>query len=181
MIAPRVIMDQRSYRLAALVLESIPQATEKARRRTLAKLKTYVESQTANIMASALGVPQHVVKSLGRVRESVHGDGSMSIWIGTNDIPVHRLGTVKWTRKMKGARVRRLTYAGSWSWGKGSRTGTAVMRRHNESSRSPIYRVDEPMHDSMTDGIKALLPEISRRYGVIMEREMRYALREVSK
>ena len=174
------ISDRGNLRGVESALEAIPQATDRARRRTVAKLKTFVLSQVAKMVSAELKIPQKTVKTLGRVRQSITGDGSMAIWVGTNDIPVHRLGTVRWTRRQKGARVNRTLYPGTWSWGKGSRTGTAVMQRVGKDAM-PITAKGKPIHDAVSPGVQALLPEVSERYGRVMRREMRYALREVSK
>jgi hypothetical protein len=182
MAAPLVtINDRGTIRGVEVALLAIPQAAEKARRRALGKLKTFVESQVAKVVAAELKVTQKAVKALGRVRESVRGDGALSIWIGTNDIPVHRLGTVTWTRgQKKGAKVGRKYYPGTWSWGPGSRTGTAVMRRQG-ASRLPIESVREPMHDAVSQRVRALLPAVSERYGKLMRQEMKFALRELGR
>ena len=174
------ISDRGTLSGIELALEAIPQAADRARRRALSKLKTFVESQVAKVVSAELKIPQKTVKALGRVRQTVRGDGAMSIWVGTDDIPVHRLGTVSWKRSEKGAKVNRRLYPGTWSWGKGSKTGTAVMRRVGDT-RLPIESVREPIHESVSQRIQDLLPEVSERYGRLMRREMRYALREVSK
>ena len=180
MVGPLVsINDSGTGRAVELALTAIPQAAEKARLRALSKLKTFVESQVAKLVSAELKIPQKTVKALGRVRQTVRGDGAMSIWIGTNDIPVHRLGTVNWSRRQKGARVGRKIYDGTWSWGKGSRTGIAVMYRGNDD-RLPIYVQKARMHDLVSPRVAALLPAVSERYGRLMRQELRYALREVA-
>jgi len=180
MAAPLVNINDRGSILAMeRAVLAIPQAAEKARRRALTKLKTFVEGQVAKAVAAELKIPQNAVRALGRVRETSQGDGSMSIWVGTNDLPVHRLGTVTWTRRQKGARVRREIYPGTWSWGKGSKTGSAVMRRVGASAL-PIKMEGKPIHDTVSQRVGTVLPAVSERYGRLMRQELSYALRGVT-
>jgi hypothetical protein len=181
MAAPLININDRGSILAMeRAVLAIPQAAEKARRRALTKLKTFVEGQVAKAVSAELSIPQKAVRALGRVRETSQGDGSMSIWIGTNDLPVHRLGTVTWSRKQTGARVSRQLYPGTWSWGKGSKTGSAVKRRVG-ASRLPIEMEGKPMHDTVSQRVATILPAVSERYGRLMRQEMRFALREATK
>lgn len=156
-------------------LGDMPKKVDVARRRALRKLKTWVERQVLKAVAEAIGTTQKAIKALSRVRTTAGDDGWLDIWIGTNPIEVHHLGTVTWKRRMPGARVGRRSYPGSWSWGKGSRTGTAVMQRTG-SARLPIQVVTAEVHDIVSRRIEQLTADIAQRFETLMLQELRYAL-----
>jgi hypothetical protein len=153
-------------------LEAMPKGIERARRRALKKIMTWLKRQVLRAVARAAGLTQKAFQAMLRYRATQLPDAGISIWIGTNDIPVHRLGTVTWTPRMKGARVSKRSFPGTWSWGEGSRTGTAVMQRI-DTQRLPIERVEQDVDTPVRDAVAALEPEINARF----EREMLAALK----
>lgn len=159
---------------AKAALGSLPQAMERARKRALRKLMTWLQRQVLREAAAAADVTQRSLRAALRYRASLVDDG-IDIWIGTNPIAAHHLGTVRWTRRMKGARVGRRSFAGTWSWGPGSRTGSAVMRRTGQE-RMPIERVDVEIHDAIERRVLGMGQEISERFERLVIQEMNYAL-----
>ena len=202
MAAPLVsITDRGTMRRAELALSAIPKATDTARRSALAKLKNFVQSQVAKVVSAELKIPQKTIKALGRVHGVLKSQGEeMSIWIGTKDIPVRYLGTIKWTREMPGAKVGKTTFPGSWSWSHGKTAGRVKRRTSHYLDASYIatgpkgsgqmrkrwgagYAITEvtvQIHDTVSQRIADLLPAVSKRYGRLMRQELNYALRKVA-
>lgn len=161
-------------------LERAPQAIAKAQRRAARKLATYARRQVLKAASAASGASQKTLLALVRFRASRVGDGGLSIWIGTNPIGLHHLGTVRWQQRTpggrytKGARVGRKTYPGTWSWGRG-KTGPAVMQRLGPE-RLPIESVRIDIHEAVQARVDAMIPEIAERYQTLLAQELRYAL-----
>jgi hypothetical protein len=197
------IEDDGSIEALQARLGAMQRQIDKARKRTLVKLKTWIERQVAREVAVAAGTTQKRIKALVRIRGDKHGDGSASIWIGTNPIKAQYLGAVRWTRRMPGAKVGATVYPGTWSWGPGSKTGTAVMRRTGHLSayrdaegatlagslaralaarqrgtrfREGITEVHVPIHEAVSGRIEALLPQIEERFLRTMRHELEYTV-----
>lgn len=152
-----------------------PMGIERARRRALSKLATWAKRQVLREASAASGASQKKLQALVRYRTTQRGDGALSIWIGTDPIAAHHLGTVRWNRRMVGARVGKRSYPGTWSWGEGSRTGPAVMRRTGDG-RLPIEVERVPIHDAVRARVDALVPTISDRLERLMIQELNYVL-----
>lgn len=159
-------------------LGDMPKGIERARKRTNRKLATWVRRQVVRSVAQSVGVPQKTLLGLGRF-SLMTSDQGMQVWIGTRPLKAHHLGTVRWTRRMLGARAGRRLFHGSWSWGKGSKTGPAIMERVESGpggSRLPIQPVTVPIHETVLARVLGLEPEISERYTTLLSQELRYAL-----
>jgi hypothetical protein len=165
--------------------ERAPEGIARAQRRAAKKLETYARRQVLRAASQASGATQKVLLALIRFRASRVGDMGLSIWVGTNPIKLHHLGTVSWTQRKKnertgkwkmtkGARVGRKVYPGTWSWGRG-KTGPAVMERTGDT-RLPIDVVRVDIHDAIRTKIDAIIPEIAARYETLLAQELRYAL-----
>lgn len=172
----RIQADELKYLEARLSL--MPPALERARRRALKKLSTYVQRQVLREAAKAADVTQKLIKSLLRFRASLKED-SLGIWLGLNPIPVHYLGTVTWSRKMPGAKVGARSFPGSWSWKECKVKGLEgkVMRRTG-ADRLPIEKVTLPIYTQVQARLQAILPDIRARHEKLLLQEMRYALIE---
>lgn len=157
-------------------MAAMPAQVEKARKRALRKLSTWAKRQVLRAVSSAAGVTQKRLGVLLRYHVTSQGDGGISIWIGTNPIKAHYLGTARWTRRMKGARVGRRLFEHAWSWGGESKTWDAVMRRTG-AERLPIETVTVEINDVVAARVESLLPEISKRFESLMIQELNYALR----
>jgi hypothetical protein len=155
-------------------LKGQPKLLDKAQKRAYRKLSTWLKRQVIKEVASAAGVTQKVIKSTLRywLRQT---DAGIKVWIGTNPIAAHHLGTVRWTRKMSGARVGRRLFPDAWSWGPGSKTKTAVMIRSG-ASRLPIEVETLEIHQAVSRRIDALEPEIGARFTKLMQQEINYVL-----
>lgn len=157
-----------------------PQAIARAQARAAKKLETYARRQVLRAASQASGAPQKTLLTLIRFRATRIGAMGLSIWVGTNPIKLHHLGTVTWQQRTaggrytKGARVGRKVYPGTWSWGRG-KTGPGVMER-TTSDRLPIRAVTVEIHEAVRARIDAILPEIGARYQTLLTQELNYAL-----
>lgn len=166
-----------SIEAALSALDELPRGVERARMRAHRKLVVWLRRQVLRAMAAAAEVPQKTFLALLRFRTSMTGDGSISVWIGTNPIAAHHLGTVTWSPKMKGARAGARMFAGTWSWvdNPGAKTGPAIMRRAGPE-RMPIESVKIAIHQAVAAKLEAMQGEIGERYRTLLAQELRYAL-----
>lgn len=162
-------------------LGALPDGIARARRRALRKLMTWLSRHVLRTVSGATAITQRTLKTLMRVQDSLTEDG-ITIWIGTNPIPAHRLGTIRWTRRMQGARAGRRLFPGTWSWPAARRTAGLVMERtgrfgrRNNPALERIDRVDVPIDTQVRRAIDGLMPEIEQRYQTLMLQELRYQL-----
>ncbi|WP_296810719.1 hypothetical protein [Thiocapsa sp.] len=178
-------------RLQRLIADN-PRKLKRAQDRVYRKLNTFVTREILRACSKATGIPQNRFATMARVFNSVYTDeafwSGLKFWVGTQPIPVHRLGTVVWTHRrlgnnsrMKGARVGRTTYPGTWQWPQG-KTGAAVMQRSGQFGRNgnsrleKIERVDIPIHDPVSAALDAAGPEIINRFLTLLQQEINYAL-----
>lgn len=166
-----------SIEAALSALDELPRGVERARMRAHRKLVVWLRRQVLRAMAAAAEVPQKTFLALLRFRTTMAGDGSITVWIGTNPISAHHLGTVTWTRKMKGARAGSRMFVGTWSWVNkpGAKTGPAIMKR-TTLDRPPIEVERVPIHDAVRARLNAMQTEIGERYQTLLAQELRYAL-----
>lgn len=157
-------------------LQAMPAGVERARKRAGSKLITWARRQVLRAASQSSGATQKRLQELVRFRATRQDGGGIEIWIGTNPLKAHHLGAVRWTPRMKGARAGKRSFPGTWSWGQGSRTGTAIMRRLGEA-RLPIEAVTVPIHEQVLARITAMQPEIGDRYSTLLAQELNYALR----
>jgi len=159
-------------------------AASVAMMRTLRQLKTKIKSEGVKAAAATSGTPQKYWRRSMRAHAALDAlniggvtftSGVVTLWLGTNPVPVHRLGPVRWTRRMKGARVSRKRYPGTWSWGPGSATGPAVMRRDGDE-RLTISREEMEPHDSVLDRMASLGPEMQEWFARRLKQQLNYAL-----
>lgn len=161
-------------------LARMPRAVETARKRALRKLSTWVQRQALREAAAAAGTSQKVMKTLVRYQARIN-DQRIAIWIGTNPIAAHHLGTVRWTPRTRrgqftvGARVGRRVFPGTWSWSAAARTAGLVMRRRG-ADRLPIDKVVVPIHQAVLDRMNQLRPDIVARFQTLLRQELNYAL-----
>jgi hypothetical protein len=171
-------------------LAATPQALDRARLRALRKLLTWVQRQVLRAASEASGATQKALKAMMRYQVTTQGNGAIRIWIGTNDIGAHNLGTVRWTRRMQGARVGKALYYGAWSWSPRTPpilTQGLVMQRNRVwrraskgtyagKRREMIEKVMVEIHELVSWRIQKLLPEIADRFERLFTQELRYAL-----
>lgn len=177
----RLAMDIQAGPAFAMLQQAflrMPRQAERAQSRALRKLKTWLQRQVLKAGSAATGIPQKFLspraKGGARWYATLTKTG-LEIWLGTSPMPVHRTGVVRWTRRMKGARVGRRSYPGAWSWGPGSKTGPSVMERTG-SSRLPISRVEEEIHDPIVARLRSLTSEAGERFEKLLAHELDYAL-----
>lgn len=156
-----------------LQLGAMPADIARAQRRALSKLATWIQRKVLRELSAVTGATQKTLKAIARYQVA-RRDDSLSIWLGTSPLKVHHLGTVKWTRRMRGARVGRRSYPGTWSWPTGPTTGL-VMERLSDA-RLDIAPVTVEIHAAVRNRIQALQPEIDARYLTVMAHELNYVL-----
>lgn len=155
-------------------MAAMPEGVERARRRAIKKLSTWLRRQVLREAATAAGTTQKILKVLLRYRATLRDD-SISIWIGTNRLKAHHLGTVRWTRRMQGARVGRRLFESSWSWPDSRRMAGLVVERTGDA-RLPVDVVTVPIHDAILQRLQALQPEVDARFERLLVQELNYAL-----
>lgn len=171
----------RSIERVQGALSRLPVQVRKAQSRALRKLRTWVQRQVLRAAAQATGATQKALKAALRFT-SRSVQGGFKVWVGTNPIQAQFLGKVSWTRRMTGARVGRRTFAGAWSWGPGSRTGTAVMHRTGEfvrrgrAARERIEPVTVEIHEAVSARMSELQGAIAERFQTLLLQELNYAL-----
>jgi hypothetical protein len=167
-----------SLNRVAAAIGRLPQASERAMSRALRKLSTWLKRQALRAASQAAEIPQKFFERALRYHVAIEKDGAtpvgLSVWIGTNPVKAHRLGVVRWTRRMQGARVGKRSYPGSWSWGRG-KTGPAVMFRHGDK-RLPLGVETEEPHDPVLARLRGLQDEAGRRFDRLLTQELNYAL-----
>jgi hypothetical protein len=156
----------------------MPKASARAMARALRKLATWLKRQALRAASQAAEIPQKFFQRALRYHVEIEQSGGMpvglSVWIGTNPVKAHRLGSVRWTKRMKGARVGSRSYPGSWSWGRG-KTGPAVMFRHG-SARLPLGVEKEWPHEPVLRRLRGLQDEAGARFERLLRQELNYAL-----
>lgn len=178
------------------LLEAWPVEADRATKRALRKLTTWIRGRVLREVAKAAEVTQKTFRLLLRFRVT-QKDTWLSVWVGTNDIAAHHLGHVRWTRKMAGARAGRRLFTGTWSWPEGEAVKTAglVMRRTGATGRvptnpipnrgarrnppKPLERIDKEtvaIHAAVQAAINGLRGEIEERFETLMRQELNYAL-----
>jgi hypothetical protein len=186
MTVTRIVNADAATSLAELerALGDMPAALKRARRSVFGKLRTYVNRQILIAVSQSTGIPQARFSRMLRLRSRPLGPGGedgVSYWIGTNDIPAHKLGTVVWTRRMTGARVGRRSFPGTWIWPRG-RTAGLVMERTGQFGRNgdprleKIDRVDVEVHATIGAALTRLTPDISERLATLTYQAINYEL-----
>lgn len=174
---------REGMRRVAAAFERMPAAAERAMTRALKKLSTWLKRQSLRAAAGASGIPQKFFEQAMRYYVTVERAGSkpvgVSVWVGTNPIPQHRLGQTVWTPYMPGARRiegKARTWRAAWTWGAQGKTGPAIMQRTG-SARLPIARVpDELPHPVVLEALGRLKDEASTRFDRLLVQELNYAL-----
>ena len=183
-----------SLRRARAILGAIPAKVAKAERRAMRALSKWVERQVLRAASQELGVTQKALKAAARIKSKAT-DQIVKVWIGTNPVKAHFLGTVRWTpllgpgsrpgrkpSRMAGARAGKRQFPGSWSWGEGSKTGKTIMRRTGQfvqtgaRRRERIAAVTVPVHDAMARRLDNMAPEIAERFDTLYRQQLNYAL-----
>lgn len=184
------IDSQGTLDRAVRQLGDAPRGVDRARRRAIAKLLTWVQRQVLRAVSAASGLPQKKFRALARFSAKKSTSETIHIWIGTNPVAAQFLGSVTWNRRMRGARVGKRSFPGSWSWGPGSKTGSAVMERaggfyaydspisgpQETRNREGIREVKVPIDPPVRVSLERLVPDIAARFETLMAQELRYAL-----
>jgi len=166
--------------------KSYPQRTDRALRTATSKFRQVVKRSALQAASQAAGIPQKFFERAFRYYVEIdrYGDQPLGVraWIGTNPIGVHRLGKTQWHRRMRGARVGKKSYPGTWSWGKGYQaknpkpnnrpTGAAVMRRISDDPRSKIAKVVEEPHPAVVERLRRMMDDLGQRYQRLVYHEL---------
>lgn len=151
----------------------MPEAVDRAKKRALRKVGTWLKRQVLRAASSASAIPQKWFSQAMRYRVTASPEG-LRVWIGTDPVKTHRLGRVRWTPRMAGARVGKRSFPGSWSWGRG-KTGPAVMSRLG-GSRLPIDVEKVEIHPAILARLESLQTEAAERFETLLRQELNYAL-----
>lgn len=166
-------------------LDTVSIKSQRAVGRALRKFRRVIRRLALQAAAESSGLTQKYFLQAFRFHAEMERENGelvgVSIWIGTNPIPVHRLGTVRWQRRttvrkqlIAGASVGKKRYPGAWSWGYGV-TGSAVMRRSGQS-RLPIERVEVEPHEAVLARLRSMAADLQARFIRLMRQELNYAL-----
>lgn len=162
--------DEKTERLIHALGGESGKPVAAAVRRTLRKTTQWLQRQVTRIAATEIGVTQNKFKK-ARVSVSI-GKGSTwtaSIWVGTDPWPAHRLGKVKWTRKMAGARAGRRTFPGTFA----HRDGGHIFKRSG-AARLPIEKEALEIDNAMRQNIRRLEVGALSRYRDTLASELNY-------
>lgn len=151
----------------------LPEAVDRAKTRALRRLATWIKRRILQAVSAASGIAQKWFSQSMRYRVTLSRDG-LTAWVGTNPVKAHRLGVVRWTRRMSGARVGKRLFPGSWSWGRG-KTQSAVMRRTG-ASRLPIAVETVEIHPAILARLEQLQDEARERFETLLRQQLNYAL-----
>ena len=178
-VALAISIDARAgFQRVGATFARLPVASERAMGRALRKLSTWLKRQVLRAASAASRIPQTFFQRAFRYHVVIDKDGStptgVSVWIGTNPIKAHRLGVVRWNRRMKGARVGRKGYPGAWSWGRG-KTGPAVMSRAGDA-RLPLVVETEAPHPAVLARLQQIQGDAETRFERLLTQELNYAL-----
>lgn len=174
-VALAISVDARAgLARVADTFERLPGATDRALARALRKLATWLRRQVLRAASQSSGIPQTFFQRAMRYHVA-QTDSGMAVWIGTNPIKAHRLGRVRWTRRMQGARVGRKAYPGAWSWGRPRKTAPAVMTRVG-AGRLPLQVEMEQPHPAVLLRLRQIEGEAAARFDRILTQELHYAL-----
>ncbi|RRQ20695.1 phage tail protein [Thiohalobacter thiocyanaticus] len=161
----------------------------RAQKRAATKAARYARRQLARVAASAIGVPQSTfITHRIRIRITEKELWEATVWVGEDPFPAHRLGTVRWNRRMTGARAGRRTFPGSFAHRAPEgpifiRTGESprIMTRgsHGGEVREPIDRLDIPFQEVVRANVPRISRETQRRYQRIMAQELNFELQKL--
>lgn len=157
----------------AETFERMPIAVDRAKQRALRKLSVWIKRRVLQAASAAASIPQKFFERAMRYRVTQSPDG-LKVWIGTNPVKAHRLGAVRWSKRMAGARVGKRSFPGTWSWGRG-KTGPAVMSRLG-GSRLPIDVEEVEIHPAILARLESIQAEAAERYETLLRQELNYAL-----
>ena len=172
-----------------------PEKVSKAIARSLRKLSRFAERRVLRELAREQGTSQKVLKSLGRVKVSLHQPGDRAgagyrliIWVGALDIPAHYLGKPVQTRT--GVRIGRRFWPGAFLMQPLNATHPMVFERkegwrhkfqHSHKSGRmmwmglPLEKKVVSVWYSANAVLQKLEPALLERFARLMEQELNYA------
>ncbi|HSH30040.1 MAG TPA: hypothetical protein VK971_09060 [Thiohalobacter sp.] len=180
---------------ASVILEGLagrPQRAvilRRAQKRAARKAARYAQRQVARLLSQATGVAQG---KLTKSRIKVYlEDGELweaKLWIGLDPLPAHRLGSVKWTPRMAGARAGRRLFPGSFAHQapKGPifiRSGEPprIMTKgsHRGEVREPLRAESVELDGALEMNMQRIARETQRRYRKLMGDELNFELQKM--
>lgn len=157
-----------------------PAAITRARRAALRKTAVFAQKTVGQSIRDAVGLPISAFKKLNRFAIRFMGNDGMRVWTGTNPVPAHNFGTVKWNRRMVGARAGKKSFAGSFAWNRPQ--GTLIMQRTGAFGRRGNPRLERiavvrvPIHDAVTVAMRSAQPAVVERYQTLLMQQLNYEL-----
>jgi len=139
--------------------------------RALRKTARWVNARIARSVAQAANIPQKAVRARLSVRV---GKEEAMVWLGTNPIPAHRLGTVRWSRRMRGARAGRRLFPGSFAWG--PNPDKPLVWHRTGKSRLPIEKETVEIDPVAQEQARRLRMQALKRLREVLRQELNYEL-----
>jgi len=147
-------------------------AIKKAARRAISKTTRWVRRRLAQLAASELGLSQSALaKARIRIykRKSVMESG---VWAGANDLAAHRFGSVRWTKRMAGARAGRRMFEGSFAVKSGPMAGKIYRRKGRD--RFPLAVEKAEISPDMFSAMRQIERQGQARYKKVLLQELNY-------
>ena len=166
--------DEKTERMIHALGGEAGKPVSNAVRRALRKAAQWLQRQVTRVAATEIGVTQSKFKK-ARVSVSI-GKGSAwtaRIWVGTDPWAAHRLGAVKWTRKMAGARAGRRLFPGTFV----PRQGGPIFKRSG-AGRLPIEKETVEIDAAMQQNIRRLETSALSRFRQLLAQELNYELQK---
>jgi len=169
-------LDSRASALLEALSHNGAAPVKRATDRAVRKTTRWVRRQISKIAASELGMAQKTFDS-ARIRVVLSNNEFLeaTVWVGTNPMGAHKLGSVRWTRRMAGARAGRRLFAGSFSHG-GNRS--PIFERVG-SERLPLRKVTVEVDRFLSSALSRLESRALSRYRAILAQELNYELQKV--
>lgn len=166
--------DRETESMAQSLAAFRRRGVERAVNRALRKTGRWLRTQLARAVAQDARIP---VSRFRRMRVSLrfrNADWQASLWLGTNPLAAHKLGKVRWTRRMRGARVGRRQFPGAFAWGPNPDRPRVFKRR--SSSRLPIKVVTVSIDEAAQENARRLERRAMQRFRTVLRQELRYEL-----
>ena len=165
---PKLIFDLTSKDLKEMLdtFALTPIQIERAAARAINKTIRWIRTQALRLSASELDIPQKAIKDRFFTNTARFKNTKASLWIGLNEIGIHRLGASRKTKR--GLKVRSHEYQGAFQ----PKKLKPVFRRISKA-RLPIEKILLPLKSSEIL-IKNIYAMASLRFNTFLERELNF-------
>lgn len=164
----------------------------KATNRAAKKTTQWLRRQIARIASQHLGIQQKLFADARikvRIDNGKDALGEAVVWIGTEPMDAHQLGTVRWTRRQRGAKAGRKLFPGSFAHDsegpifRRSDEPKRTMRkgRYKGKKRQPIEKEQIEIDPVISENVLRMERRAGERYLALLAQEMNYELSKVVK